>query len=134
LESALTAIKIKYEGQQAMTNKAYPIEKTFTPLEKTFTPLQQGIDNLAPKLKPTLDNTYIASSNILKNDNTRGIIFKKQYDYQAKVSNEGVKATYALLSAVEQLATAQGKPVAVSANDISSTIGRLEYKKYVVPS
>jgi hypothetical protein len=60
------------------------------------------------------------------------MIFKKQYDYQAKVSNEGVKATYAVIAAVEQLAAAQGKPVAVSANDISTTIGRLEFKKYAV--
>lgn len=127
LESAMAAIDKKYAGQQAMTNEAYPIEKTFTPL-------QQGIDNLAPQLKPTLDSTYMASNDMLKNDNTRGIIFKKQYDYQAKVTNEGVKATYAVIAAVEQLAAAQGKPVAVSANDISTTIGRLEFKKYAVPS
>jgi hypothetical protein len=125
LESKMAMIDKQYAGQQSMTNEAYPIEKTFTPL-------QQGIDNLAPQLKPALDTTSLASNQMLKNDDTRGMIFKKQYDYQAKVSNEGVKATYAVIAAVEQLAAAQGKPVAVSANDISTTIGRLEFKKYAV--
>jgi hypothetical protein len=125
LESKMAMIDKQYAGQQSMTSEAYPIEKTFTPL-------QQGIDNLAPQLKPALDTTSLASNQMLKNDDTRGMIFKKQYDYQAKVSNEGVKATYAVIAAVEQLAAAQGKPVAVSANDISTTIGRLEFKKYAV--
>jgi hypothetical protein len=127
LEAAMASIDKKYASQQAMTNEAYPIEKTFTPL-------QQGIDNIAPQLKPVMDNTYVASNKMLDNDDKRGQIFKKQYDYQAAVSNENVTATYAVMAAVEQLANAQGKPVSVSANDISSTIGRLGYKKHVVPA
>ena len=127
LEAAMASIDKKYAAQQAATNEAFPIEQTFTPLQK-------GIDNLAPQLKPVMDNTYVASNQMLKNDDARGQIFKKQYDYQAAISNENVKATYAVIAAVEQLATAQGKPIAVSANDISTTIGRLEFKRYAVPS
>jgi hypothetical protein len=93
--------------------------------------------NLLPVMDNTyavMDNTYVASNKMLNNDDKRGQIFKKQYDYQAAVSNENVTATYAVMAAVEQLANAQGKPVSVSANDISSTIGRLGYKKHVVPA
>jgi len=125
LDARMAALDKQYADQQALTNQAYPIDQTFVPLQK-------GIDNLAPQLKPVMDNTYVASNQMLKNEDARGQIFKKQYDYQAKIANEQVKATYALISVQEQIAASQGKPIQVDGKGIRSVINRTSNTAYTV--
>jgi hypothetical protein len=74
--------------------------------------------------------TSVATEKIATNDDLRGQVFKKQYDYQAKISNENTKATYAVLSGIEQLAAAQGKPITIDATGVRSTINRLDVVSY----
>jgi hypothetical protein len=74
--------------------------------------------------------TTLATEKIASNDDVRGIIFKKQYDYQAKISNENTKATYAVLSGIEQLAAAQGKPITIDGTGVASTINKLSGLSY----
>jgi hypothetical protein len=90
-----------------------------------------------PLLKPLMEQiapaqtlTTAATEKAITNDDTRGIIFKKQYDYQAKVSNENTKATYAVLSGIQQLAAAQGKPITIDATGVASTINKLSGLSY----
>ena len=90
-----------------------------------------------PLLKPLMEQvapaqtlTTVATEKGIANDDARGIVFKKQYDYQAKVSNETTKATYAVVSAVEQLSAAQGKPITIDAGGVRSTINKLDGISY----
>jgi hypothetical protein len=53
-----------------------------------------------------LDDVKALSAQSVKNDDIRGIVFKKQYDYQARLTNEGVKAAYVQAEATRQLASA----------------------------
>lgn len=78
------------------------------------------------QFQPAQALTTAATEKIATNDDTRGIIFKKQYDYQAKISNENTKATYAVLNGIEQLAAAQGKPITIDATGVRSTINKLD--------
>ena len=48
----------------------------------------------------------------------------------SKISNENTKATYAVLSGLEQLAAAQGKPITIDATGVRSTINRLDGVSY----
>lgn len=56
----------------------------------------------------------------------------KWLDYQSKVSNENVKANYAVVSAIEAFATAQGKPINIDATGIASTINRAQGVNYTI--
>jgi len=80
--------------------------------------------------QPAQAATTAATEKIATNDDTRGIIFKKQYDYQAKISNENTKASYAILTGIEQLAAAQGKPITIDATGVRSTINKLDAIAY----
>ena len=80
--------------------------------------------------EPAQAATTAATEKIATNDDTRGIIFKKQYDYQAKISNENTKASYAILTGIEQLAAAQGKPITIDATGVRSTINKLDAYAY----
>lgn len=90
-----------------------------------------------PLLKPLMEQiapaqtlTTTATEKAISNDDARGIIFKKQYDYQAKISNETTKAAYANVAATEALATAMGKPISIDATGVRSTINKLDSLAY----
>lgn len=82
--------------------------------------------------QPAQAATTVATEKIATNDNTRGIVFMKQYEYQAKISNEAVKASYAVLSGIEQLAAQSGKPIQIDATGIASTINRTQGVNYTI--
>lgn len=95
----------------------------------SFAPVTTGLSELKPPLtdlKPIADNTYTATAQMMKEADSRGIVFKKQYDYQAKVSNETTKATYAVAASIEALAAAQGKPISLDTSGVASAINRLQ--------
>jgi hypothetical protein len=69
---------------------------------------------------------------IKDNDNLRGIAHAKQFDYQAKVQNESVKATYAVVASIEALATAQGKSITLDTTGVASSINRLQGVNYTI--
>jgi hypothetical protein len=71
-------------------------------------------------------------SMIKNNDNLRGIVHGKQFDYQAKVQNESVKATYAVVASIEALAAAQGKSITLDTTGVASSINRLQGVNYAV--
>jgi hypothetical protein len=71
-------------------------------------------------------------SMIKNNDNLRGIVHSKQFDYQAKVQNESVKATYAVVASIEALAAAQGKSITLDTTGVASSINRLQGVNYAV--
>lgn len=79
-------------------------------------------DTLTQKNQGMLD----VQTAIKDNDNLRGIAHAKQFDYQAKVQNESVKATYAVVSSIEALAAAQGKPITLDTTGVASAINRLQ--------
>lgn len=88
------------------------------------------LNPIMEQVVPAQTLTTAATEKGIINDNARGIVFKKQYDYQAKVSNENTKATYAVVSAVEQLSAAQGKPITIDASGVRSTINKLDSIAY----
>jgi hypothetical protein len=71
-------------------------------------------------------------SMIKNNDNLRGIVHSKQFDYQAKVQNESVKATYAVVASIEALAAAQGKAITLDTTGVASSINRLQGVNYTI--
>ena len=77
-------------------------------------------------MKPVADNTYVATAQMMRDADSRGVVFKKQYDYQAKVSNETTKATYAVAASIEALAASQGKPISLDTTGVASAINRLQ--------
>jgi hypothetical protein len=93
------------------------------------TPVTTGLSELKTPitdLKPVADNTYVATAQMMRDADTRGVVFKKQYDYQAKVSNETTKATYAVAASIEALAASQGKPISLDTTGVASAINRLQ--------
>ena len=115
------------------------VNKPFEGLKSHFAELTSKVGDASglTALKDDLVSTFtkpnptsIATEKGVANDDARGIVFKKQYDYQAKISNENTKATYAVLSGIEQLAAAQGKPITIDATGVRSTINRLDGISY----
>jgi hypothetical protein len=66
------------------------------------------------------------------NDNLRGIAHSQKFDYQAKVQNESVKATYAVVASIEALALAQGKAITLDTSGVASSINRLQGVNYTI--
>jgi hypothetical protein len=71
-------------------------------------------------------------SMIKDNDNLRGIAHSQKFDYQAKVQNESVKATYAVVASIEALALAQGKAITLDTSGVASSINRLQGVNYTI--
>jgi hypothetical protein len=69
---------------------------------------------------------------IKDNDNLRGIAHSQKFDYQAKVQNESVKATYAVVASIEALALAQGKAITLDTSGVASSINRLQGVNYTI--
>jgi hypothetical protein len=131
LEARLDKLKSEqtataFAGAKA-TGDNSALAATFAKTWDTFMPgMGQQMADAMVKPNPT----SIATEKGIANDDARGIVFKKQYDYQAKISNENTKATYAVLSGIEQLAAAQGKPITIDATGVSSTINKLNGLAY----
>jgi hypothetical protein len=124
LDAAMKSIDAQLKTAYATTDAASA---------DTFAPVTAGLSELKSPLtdlKPVADNTYTATAQMMKDADTRGMVFKKQYDYQAKVSNETTKATYAVAAAVELLANAQGKPINLDTSGVASAINRLSGLSY----
>jgi hypothetical protein len=124
LEAQLTALREEQRtiGAASMTAKD---PATMEALKQI--PL---LNPLMEQFKPAQTLTTAATEKGIANDDARGIIFKKQYDYQAKVSNETTKATYAVAASIEALAISQGKPISLDTTGVQSAINRLSGLSY----
>lgn len=91
----------------------------------------KGLKDISTEYKNTNAQYQPELKNIAINDHNRGIAFQKQYEYQAKISDANVRATYAVVDGITQLAAAQGKPINIDSNGIYSTINRLSGRNYL---
>ena len=120
LDAAMKSIDAQLKSAYATTDAASA---------DSFAPVTAGLNDLKSPLvdlKPVADNTYTATAQMMRDADSRGVVFKKQYDYQAKVSNETTKATYAVVASIEQLASMQGKPISLDTSGVASAINRLQ--------
>ena len=118
LNAAMASIDSQLKSAYSATDSASSLAPVTAGLSELKSPL---VD-----LKPVADNTYNATAQMMKEADSRGIVFKKQYEYQAKVSNETTKATYAVAASIEALAAAQGKPISLDTTGVASAINRLQ--------